>query len=173
MRIPFAIILIAFFQFLPVPRSTSQTLSEKGQANSVLLIVTAQKQVTCSASELKSLPHITLNVKNVHTDAQETYSGVRVADLLAKLGASLEKEMQGKAMANYVLAVGSDGYKVIFLIAEIDPDFHPGEIIVADEMNGKPLDSNSGPFKLVATEDKRPARWVRNLVSLELKSPDQ
>ena len=76
-------------------------------------------------------------------------------------------------MANYVLAVGSDGYKVIFSIAEIDPEFHPGEIIVADEMNGKPLDANSGPFKLVATEDKRPARWVRNLVSLELKSPDQ
>jgi len=173
MRKPFVIVLIAFLQFLPVPRSTSQTLPEKSPANSVLRIVTAQKQVTYSVSELKSLPHITISVKNVHTDAQETYSGVRVADLFAKLGTSLGKEMRGKAMANYVLAVGSDGYKVIFSIAEIDPEFHPGEIIVADEMNGKPLDANSGPFKLVATEDKRPARWVRNLVSLELKSPDQ
>jgi hypothetical protein len=173
MRTPFAIILIAFLQLLPVPRSASQTPSEKGQANSVLRIVAAQKQVTYSASELKSLPHITVNVKNAHTDAQETYTGVRVADLLAKVGASLGKEMRGKAMVNYVLAIGSDGYRVIFSIAETDPEFHPGEIIVADEMNGNPLDANSGPFKLVATEDKRPARWVRNLVSLELKSPDQ
>jgi len=27
-----------------------------------------------------------------------------------------------------------------------------------------------GPFRLVVTEDKRPARAVRNLVSVELKS---
>ena len=45
-----------------------------------------------------------------------------------------------------------------------------GEVIVADTMNGQPLDAKSGPFKLVVTEDKRPARWVRNLVSIELKS---
>jgi hypothetical protein len=36
-------------------------------------------------------------------------------------------------------------------------------------MNGKPLDAHSGPLKLVVTEDKRPARSVRNLTALELK----
>jgi hypothetical protein len=36
-------------------------------------------------------------------------------------------------------------------------------------MDGKPLDAHSGPFKLVVSEDKRPARSVRNLVSIELK----
>jgi hypothetical protein len=39
-------------------------------------------------------------------------------------------------------------------------------------MNGKPLDAHSEPFKLVVTEDKRPARSVRNLVSLELKTAE-
>lgn len=42
------------------------------------------------------------------------------------------------------------------------------EVLVANTMNGAPL-APSGPFKLVVTEDKRPARWVRNLVSIELK----
>jgi hypothetical protein len=39
-------------------------------------------------------------------------------------------------------------------------------------MNGVPLDAKSGPFRLVVTEDKRPARSVRNLVKIELKSAD-
>jgi hypothetical protein len=57
----------------------------------------------------------------------------------------------------------------VLALGEIDPSFHPGEIIVADAMDRKPLDAHSGPFKLVVTEDKRPARSVRNLVSVELK----
>lgn len=42
--------------------------------------------------------------------------------------------------------------------------------MVVDKMNGKALDARSGPLRLVATEDKRPARGVRNLVSLEVKA---
>ena len=44
--------------------------------------------------------------------------------------------------------------------------------LIADEMDAKPLDAANGPFKLVVTEDKRPARCVHNLVSIELKTAD-
>lgn len=54
-------------------------------------------------------------------------------------------------------------------LAEADPSFHSGEVIVADTMNGQPIDEKSGPFRIVVTEDKRPAGWVHNLVSLELR----
>ena len=40
---------------------------------------------------------------------------------------------------------------------------------MADTLDGKPLDSKEGPFKLVVEEDQKPARWVHNLVKLELK----
>jgi hypothetical protein len=128
--------------------------------------------VIMSRTELKSLPRTTVTVQNTHNNTQEVYSGVRVADLFTKLGAPLGSELRGKAMVNYIRASGSDGYQVIFSAAEIDPSFHSGEIIVADEMNGQPLDAKSGPFKLVASDDKRPARWVRNLSSLELKAAE-
>jgi len=85
------------------------------------------------------------------------------------MNAPLGSELRGKALANYVLATGSDGYRAVLALAEIDPSFHPGEIVVADTMDGKALDAHSGPFKLVVSEDKRPARSVRNLVSIELK----
>lgn len=122
-----------------------------------------------SFADLKSMPHITVTLHNTHTNAEETYSGVRLADLLGKVGAPLGSELRGEALSNYVVATGSDGYQAVFALAEIDPSFHLGEVLVADAMNGKPLDEHSGPLKLVATEDKRPARSVRNLTTIELK----
>lgn len=128
--------------------------------------------VRLSVPDFKLLPHIRVGFHNSHTNAEETYSGVRLADLLTKMGAPLGSELRGEALADYIVATGADGYKVVLALGEVDPAFHPGEVVVADAMNGKPLDAHSGPFKLVVTEDKRPARSVRNLVSLELKAAE-
>ncbi|HEY6768381.1 MAG TPA: carboxypeptidase regulatory-like domain-containing protein [Candidatus Sulfotelmatobacter sp.] len=122
-----------------------------------------------AASGLKAMPHISVTIHNPHTNADETYSGVRLADLLSKMGAPLGDELHGEALANYIVATGSDGYQAVLALGEIDPSFHPGEVLVADTMNGKPLDEHSGPLKLVVTEDKWPARSVRNLISIQLK----
>jgi hypothetical protein len=70
-----------------------------------------------------------------------------------------------------VVATGSDGYRSVVALAEIDPEFHPGLVLVADAMDGKPLGA-AGPFRLVVTEDKRPARSVRNLISIEVKTAE-
>jgi hypothetical protein len=126
--------------------------------------------VARSASDLKSFPHITVTIHNPHTNADETYSGVRVADLLSPLGVPLGNELRGVALSYYLVATGSDGYQVILALAEVDPSFHSGEVVVADAMNGKPLDRPSGPFRLVITEDKRPARSVHDLISLAVRS---
>jgi hypothetical protein len=121
-------------------------------------------------AELKALTRTTVAVHNEHSKADEAYTGVRAADLLAKMGVPLGKDLRGAALSSYLVASGSDGYQVVIALAEVDPSFHTGEVLVADTMNGQPLDAKSGPFKLVVTQDKRPARWVRNLVSIELKS---
>jgi hypothetical protein len=125
---------------------------------------------TLSSAELKAMQHVNVTVHNSHTKADETYSGLRLADLLAKMGAPLGSDLHGEALADYIVATGSDGYKAVLALGEVDPSFHPGEVIVADTMDGKPLDAYDGPLKLVVTEDKRPARSVRNLVTIELKS---
>jgi hypothetical protein len=128
------------------------------------------EDVFLKPAELKAMPRTTITVHNEHSKADETYSGVRLADLLAKMGAPLGKELRGIGLSSYLFAMGSDGYGAVIALAEVDPSFHSGEVIVADTMNGQPLDAKSGPFKLVVTEDKRPARWVRNLVYIQLKS---
>jgi hypothetical protein len=131
---------------------------------------TSAEKIVLKPAEFKALPHLTIKVHNEHTNADETYSGVRVSDLLAKLGAPLGHDLRGPALAGYIVATATDNYVAVIALGEADPAFHPGEVIVADAMNGQPLDANSGAFKLIVTEDKRPARWVRNLVTLELKS---
>jgi hypothetical protein len=128
--------------------------------------------LTLTAADLKAKPHVTVTVHNPHSNNEETYSGVSLATLFSEMGAPLGKDLRGPALATYLVATGSDGYRAVFSLAEIDPSFHPGDVIVADAMNGKPLDPQTGPFRLVVTEDKRPARSVRNLVSIELKSAD-
>jgi len=40
-------------------------------------------------------------------------------------------------------------------------------VIVADTENGKPL-ADDGPLKLIASREKMPSRWVRNLVAVKV-----
>jgi hypothetical protein len=136
----------------------------------VLLAYPYHEPASLSLKQLKALPHTTVTIHNPHTNADETYSGVRLADIFTPLGAPLGKELHGIALATYLVATGSDGYQAVFALAEVDPSFHPGEVLVADTMNGKPLDEHSGPLKLVVSADKRPARSVRNLTTIEIKA---
>jgi len=159
--------LISGFLLAAIGLSAQQPATSP--ADGLLIVTPHHEPWRVSAADLKAMPHVTVTIHNSHTNADETYTGVRLADLLAKMGAQLSEHLRGEALANYIVATGSDGYKAVVALAEADPSFHPGEVLVADTMDGKPLDAHSGPFKLVATEDKRPARSVRNLVSVELK----
>ncbi len=114
---------------------------------------------------LASLPHVTVTVHNEHTKADESYSGVPLIALLTPLGVS--DKPHGKDLRLYVVAAGSDGYEAVYSIGEVTPDLSNSTVIVADTENGKPLAAD-GPLKLIATGEKRPARWVRNLVAIKV-----
>jgi hypothetical protein len=120
-----------------------------------------------SLADFRALPHSSINVHNGHTHTTETYSGVPLAALLAQVNAPLGKEFHGEVMTSYLVATGSDGYSVVLSLAEVDPSFHEGQVLVADTRDGKPL-GDYGPFQLIVSDDKRPARWVHNLQSITL-----
>ncbi|HKW32892.1 MAG TPA: molybdopterin-dependent oxidoreductase [Candidatus Acidoferrum sp.] len=122
--------------------------------------------LTLSAGDLKKMPRKTLKVLNPHEKKTEVYEGVPVEDLLRRAGVPEGTNMRGAAMSTYVVAEASDGYRVVFSLAELDPDIVESEVIVADTQDGAPLGAKQGPFKIVAPHEKRPARRVRMLESL-------
>jgi hypothetical protein len=140
-------------------------------ANTLVIVGVAGERGVFTAASFKDYPHQTVTIFDHHTNANETYSGVLLMDLLAHLGVPHGADLKSKVLADYIVAIGSDGYKSVVALGEIDPEFHPGTVLVADTMDGKPLDK-AGPFRLIVTEDKRPARSVRNLVRIELKTAE-
>jgi hypothetical protein len=127
-----------------------------------------EKPLFLSIHDLQQLPRKTVTVHNPHEGKEETYEGVLLVELLMRAGVPQGAKLRGVAMATYLVVEGADGYRVVFSLAETDPDFQDSEIIVADKINGQPMNANLGPLRLVAPHDKRPARWVRMLQSINV-----
>jgi DMSO/TMAO reductase YedYZ molybdopterin-dependent catalytic subunit len=126
-----------------------------------------------SIAELKKMPRKTLSVVNPHDKKTERYEGVLLEELLRRAGVAQGEKLRGTAMATYVVAEGSDGYRVIFSLAELDSGVIDSDVIVADTMDGGPIGAGVGPLRLVAPREKRPARWVRMLTTITVVHPQK
>jgi hypothetical protein len=123
---------------------------------------------TVTAAQIANLPHVTLDVRDHDKPAQ--FEGVPLAALLSMAGIRLGEVLRGPRMSEALLVEAADGYKVVFALAEIDPAFATREIILADKRDGKLLDAGEGPFRIVAPGDKRPARWVRQVIAFKVST---
>ena len=148
----------------PAPAGGMQASQLAPPAGPLTVTFAAQSSEWTPAA-LAALPHTTVTVYNLHTNADETYSGVPFMDLLVPLG--VPREQLGKMVSLYLEAVGSDGYIAVYSVAEVNPTMHNATVIVADSEDGKPL-AAAGPFKLIDTRDKLPTRWVRNLAAIRV-----
>jgi hypothetical protein len=126
------------------------------------------KSVTVSAADLKSMPRQKVSVVNGHTKQKESYEGVLLSDLLAKVDAPAGQKLHGQALLTYVKAGARDNYQVLFSLAEIDQTTHKNQIMVADQMDGKAIDTKEGPLKLIVPEDTHPSRSIRMLTSISV-----
>jgi hypothetical protein len=121
---------------------------------------------TLTAAQVAALPHVSVNVQDHETPAQ--FDGVALSAVLRLAGVEVGGKMKGPQLTQALLIEAADGYKVVFALAEIDPDFATREILLADTRDGKPLDDKQGPFRIVAPGDKRPARWIRQVTAIKI-----
>ena len=113
---------------------------------------------------LKALPAITETVGGT------TWTGVSLWDLLSTTaGIVTDPAVKNDILDKYVVATGSDGYKALISLGEIDPAFGNQPDLVAYEANGQPLDAN-GFARLVVPGNLKAGRWVSNLVDLQVFS---
>lgn len=105
-----------------------------------------------------------------HDGKEHTYSGVELAEILKKAGAGLGPDLKGRNLTKYILITASDNYQVIFALAELDKAFTDRTIILADQVDGKPLPAGQGPFRIIVKDEKKPARCIREVTGIEVLS---
>lgn len=122
---------------------------------------------TVSATELAALRRVDTTVSAHQTTGR--YSGVLLTDLLGLVGAPRGDSLRGKALGDYVVVEAADGYRVVFGIAEFDAGYTDRIAILADRKDGAPLTASEAPYRLIIPGDRRPARWIRQVVRISLR----
>lgn len=127
------------------------------------------QHMTVSIEAIAKLPH--KKVKYTANDGtMSEYEGVPLDEVLRLAKVPLGAELRGRSVAPLVLVANShDGGKAVFAFAEIEPSFSDKLIMLAYKKDGKALGSDEGPFRIIAPGDKRHARWLRQVKSLEVK----
>ncbi len=123
-----------------------------------------------TADDLSKLPRTMITVQE--HGHERKFEGVLLHDILQAAGAPLGDRLKGPNTPAYVYFTAKDGYHATLALAEIEPAFQDNRILVADTESRAPLGPDSGPFQLIVPEDKKPARWIRMLVRIEVRIPD-
>lgn len=124
------------------------------------------KQTVLARPEIESLPHVKVTT---HTsDVSATFEGVALNALLEKAGVEFGHSMRGKHLASCLLVEAEDGYRAVIALPELDPDFTDKQVILAYVQDGKPLDRKAGRYRIVIPDEKRMARWVRQVTTLKI-----
>ncbi|MBS1814723.1 MAG: hypothetical protein JSS87_07595 [Acidobacteria bacterium] len=138
------------------------------RSNSIFVTGLDGATATFSPDDLKSMPRVALKVHNAHTDAEEIYEGVPVSEFLKRV----QPQLSGKKISRNITVLlfgATDNFHVVLTACDVDPKCHNGTVLIADTMNGKPLEAD-GAFKLIISEDKKAGRWVHNLNSITVKA---
>lgn len=88
--------------------------------------------------------------------------------VLEEAGVEFGQSMRGNRLASCLLVEAADGYRAVIALPEIDPDFTDKQILLAFSEDGKPLDAKDGPYRIVIPDEKRMARWVRQVTKLKI-----
>jgi len=125
------------------------------------------KQVVLSRADLETLPHIKATAAE-RSSGQVQFEGVTLKNVLEKAGVAFGESMKGRRLTNCLLVEASDGYRAVIALPELDPAFTDKQILLAFLRDGKPLGEKEGPYRIVIPDEKRMARWVRQVTTLKI-----
>ncbi|MSP79048.1 MAG: hypothetical protein EXR67_05805 [Dehalococcoidia bacterium] len=101
--------------------------------------------------------------------APRRYTGVRLYDLLDSAGIRLNPKVNEDFLGKVIVVTSADGHVVVIAGGEIEPRFMNGDVIIATQHNGAPLASTEGNLRLMVPFDRKPGRWAKDLVSIDLR----
>jgi hypothetical protein len=143
---------------------TLQAASASGQQ----LTVQAEggKATVLARADVEALPHV--KVTTPVSGSATTFEGVPLRAVLEKAIVGFGETLKEKRMASCLLVEAADGYRVVFALPELDPAFTDKQIVLAFLKDGKPMDDKEGPYRIVIPDEKRMARWARQVTTLKI-----
>lgn len=127
-----------------------------------------EKPLKLTLADLELLPHQTV-LATEHSGEKAEFTGVPLYQILKAAGVPFGEQMRGSAMSIYVVVSATDGYQAVYALPELDPLATDDPVILADQKNGKPLDATAGPLRMILAKEKRHARWVRQVVKIDVR----
>ena len=158
---------VYFFQ-CPVWAQTTPTASTGGRPAIVKVVGDVQTPLTLTAADLVAMPRTTAIAKDKQ-GVPHTFSGVALAEIFSKAGVTTGRQLRGENLAKYLLVTCADGYQVVFSLAELDSSITDRVVILADQIEGKPLPAGTGPFRIVVPGEKKPARNCFQVTTLAIR----
>jgi len=136
-------------------------------AQDLKVTVQGRDTVVLTPAEIRALPRAraTITVKG----ASVVYEGAVLHEALLKAGVVAGERLMGRYLNQIVVLRAADGFASILSIAETDPVYRANPVILADTVNGQPLDAREGPYRVVVDGDLRPSRSPRAVVSVEVR----
>lgn len=123
--------------------------------------------VTFTKAMFAELKPVVLMAK-AHDEKVHRYTGVALADVLAKAGIGLGDSVKKKIITSYIIVTAADNYKAIYTLPEIDPIFANRTIILANRVDKQPLPEGYAPYQIIVPGEKKHARWMRQVKSIQL-----
>jgi hypothetical protein len=124
------------------------------------------KQTVLARADIEALPRV--KVTTSASGTATTFEGASLKAVLERGGLEFGQTMKGKRLASCLLVEAADGYRVVIALPELDEAFTDKQIVLAFLKDGKPLDDKEGPYRIVIPDEKRMARWVRQVTALKI-----
>lgn len=144
------------------------TQAQTSKLNSLSVTGEVKTPLTLTTKDLDKMAKTELNATD-HDEKEHKYTGVELATILKQAGVTLGAELRGKNVAKFLLISAADGYRVVFSLAEVDPEFSQKKILLATRKDGSLLSESEGPFKIIIEGEKKKARFIRQINSIQIK----
>ena len=165
-RVGFALFLLALLSLTILGQAKPSSTT----AGDSLLSINGEVERTLklTAADLAKLPRQTVRAKD-HDGKEATFEGMELGEVLKLAGVQFGEHMKGKSLALFLTVDAADNYRAVFALPELDHAFTDRVILLADKRDGKPLAASEGPLRIVVPDEKRQARWVRQVSILTIR----
>jgi len=166
-RLLIALCLI-FFSYSPAIKSQEKQATGTNSTTVLSVSGEVERPLKLSAADLAKLPRRTVRAKD-HSGKEAAYEGVALIEILRLAGVPLGEGLRGKNLSLYLIVEAADGYRAVFALPELDPAFTDRAILLADHKDGNSLATSEGPLRIVVADEKRQARWMRQVTSFIIR----